>query len=168
MSDHEDIVQLINLYGFAMDTRRWDLFDRIFTEDVDADYGATSHWTSRAEFKRDFGAFHEVFDATQHMMTNHLVTMSGDTAAVHTYGSWRLIRHAAGDPPVWDGTGYYDDQLVHTAEGWRIAKRVCRVIYWNGNPKVQTPSDDIVFQLDLVSLRQEAAEGRLNYLKAGS
>lgn len=165
MSDREEIVQLINLYGFAMDTQRWDLFDRIFTEDVDADYGATSHWTDRAQFKRDFGGFHEVFDATQHVMTNHLVTVEGDTAAVHTYGSWRLIRHAAGDPPVWDGTGYYDDQLVRTAEGWRIAKRVCRVVYWNGNPRVQAPSEDIVFQLDLVSLRQEADEGRLNYLK---
>lgn len=165
-SDREEIVQLINLYGFAMDTQRWDLFDRIFTANVDADYGPGSHWTDRASFKRDFGTFHEVFDATQHVMTNHLVTVDRDTAAVHTYGTWRLIRHAAGDPPVWDGTGYYDDKLIRTPEGWRIAARVCRVVYWNGNPRVQTPSDDIVFQLDLVSLRQEGVEGRLNYLKA--
>jgi hypothetical protein len=166
MSDREDIVQLVNLYGFAMDTQRWDLFDRIFTEDCDADYGASSHWTDRARFKQDFGSFHEGFDATQHVMTNHLVTVAGDTAAAHTYGSWRLVRHAAGDPPVWDGTGYYDDQLVRTAAGWRIARRVCRVVFWTGNGRVQTPSEDIVFQLDLVSLRGEGAEGRLNYLKA--
>ena len=51
MSDREEIIQLINLYGFAMDTQRWDLFDRIFTEDCDADYGPTSHWTDRARFK---------------------------------------------------------------------------------------------------------------------
>ena len=31
MADREDIIELINLYGFAMDTQRWDLFDRIFT-----------------------------------------------------------------------------------------------------------------------------------------
>lgn len=166
MSDREDIIQLINLYGFAMDTQRWDLFDRIFTDDVDADYGPTSHWTSREAFKNDFGSFHEVFDATQHVMTNHLVTVEGDRASAHTYGSWRLICHAAGDPPVWDGTGYYDDTLVRTAEGWRIAKRVCRVVFWTGNGRVQTPSDDIVFQLDLVSLRREGAGGRLDYLKA--
>ena len=54
MSDREDIIQLINLYGFAMDTQRWDLFDRIFTGDCDADYGVTSHWTDRAQFKADF------------------------------------------------------------------------------------------------------------------
>ena len=80
MSDRNDIIQLINLYGFAMDTQRWDLFDRIFASDVDADYGATSHWTDLASFKRDFGSFHEVFDATQHVMTNHLVTVKGDSA----------------------------------------------------------------------------------------
>ena len=67
---------------------------------------------------------------------------------------------------MWDGTGYYDDQLVRIAEGWRIAKRVCRVVYWTGNPRVQTPMEEIAFQLDLVSLRQEGAEGRLSYLKA--
>ena len=37
MSDREAIIQTINLYGFAMDTQRWDLFDRIFTADCDAD-----------------------------------------------------------------------------------------------------------------------------------
>ena len=166
MADREDIIERINLYGLAMDTQRWDLFDRIFTEDCDADYGATSHWTDRARFKADFGSFHELFDATQHVMTNHLVKVDGDRAASHTYGAWRLIRHAAGDPPAWDGTGYYDDQWLRTAEGWRIARRVCRVVFWTGNPRVQTPMEEIEFQLDLVSLREEGAQGGLNFLKA--
>ena len=168
MSDQDtaSIIRTLNLYALAMDTQRWDLFDRIFTEHVDADYGETSHWTSRAQFKADFGAFHELFDATQHVMTNHLVVVDGDTAAAHTYGAWRLIRHAAGDPPVWDGTGYYDDQLVRTHAGWRIAKRICRVVFWTGNPRVQTPMEEIEFKLDLVSLRKEGAAGRLNFLRA--
>ena len=166
MTDREEIIQVINLYGLAMDTQRWDLFDHVFTEHVDADYGPTSHWHERAAFKRDFGAFHESFDATQHVMTNHLVTIDGDAACAHTYGQWRLVRHAAGDPPVWDGSGWYEDRLVRTHMGWRIGKRVCRVVFWTGNPRVQAPSEDIVFQLDLHSLKTEAREGRLDYLKA--
>ncbi|HUD29390.1 MAG TPA: nuclear transport factor 2 family protein [Novosphingobium sp.] len=166
MADREDIIELLNLYGFAMDTRRWDLFDRIFTADVDADYGPTSSWTDRERFKADFGSFHELFDATQHVMTNHLVRIEGDRAFAHTYGSWRLIRHAAGDPPVWDGTGYYDDTLVRTAEGWRIEARTCRVVFWTGNPRVQTPLEDMVFQLDLVSLHAEERAGRIGFAKA--
>ncbi|MCJ2177150.1 nuclear transport factor 2 family protein [Novosphingobium album (ex Hu et al. 2023)] len=166
MAEREDIIEVLNLYGFAMDTRRWDLFDRIFTLDCDVDYGPTSSWRGREQFKADFGTFHELFDATQHVMTNHLVQVDGDRASSHTYGSWRLIRYAAGDPPVWDGTGYYDDQLVRTPAGWRIAKRTCRVVFWTGNPKVQTPMEDMVFQLDLVALHTEAREERLNFLKA--
>jgi len=165
VADREDIIELINLYGLAMDTQRWDLFDRIFTEDCDADYGATSHWTNLAQFKSDFGSFHELFDATQHVMTNHLVQVEGDRASSHTYGMWRLIRHGAGDPPVWDGTGYYDDQWVRTGDGWRIAGRVCRVVFWTGNPQVQTPMEDIEFKLDLVSMRKDRDGASLNFLK---
>lgn len=166
MATREDIVETINLYGFAMDTRRWDLFDRIFTEDVVADYGPTSSWTDRAAFKADFGGFHALFDATQHVMTNHLVRVESDAAWSLTYGAWRLVRHAAGDPPVWDGTGYYDDQWTRTPEGWRIARRTCRVIHWTGNPRVQTPMEDMVFRLDLVALHTEAGAHRLEFLKA--
>ena len=166
MSDREEIIQLLNLYAFALDTRRWELFDRVFSEDCDVDYGVTSHWSSRAAFKADFGSFHALFDATQHFMSNQLVTVHGDSASAHTYFNARLIRHAAGDPPIWDGTGYYDDRLLRTGDGWRIVRRVCRVVSWMGNPRVQSPTEDIAFQLDLVSLHREAAEGRLNYLGA--
>lgn len=165
MGEREDIIELLNLYGFAMDTQRWDLFDCIFTPEISADYGPTSRWNDRRRFKEDFGAFHELFDATQHVMTNHLVKVDGSRATAHTYGSWRLIRHAAGDPPVWDGSGYYDDTLVHTGEGWRIDRRVCRVVFWTGNPRVQTPLDDMVFQLDLVSLHEEERAGRIGFAR---
>lgn len=161
MADREDIIERINLYGFAMDTRRWDLFDGIFAPDVDADYGPASHWTDRASFKRDFAAFHEVFDATQHVMTNHLVAIDGQSARSNTYGAWRLIRQAAGEPPVWDGSGYYDDTWQRTEAGWHIVHRVCRVVYWSGNPKVQAPGEGVTFALDLVSPWRESAEGRL-------
>jgi hypothetical protein len=36
----------------------------------------------------------------------------------------------------------------------------------SANRRVQTPDDDLVFQLDLVSMRTEGREGRLDYLKA--
>jgi SnoaL-like domain len=49
MSDHDvlAIMSTINLYGLAVDTQRWELFDRIFSDDVDADFG-TSHWRDLA------------------------------------------------------------------------------------------------------------------------
>lgn len=56
-SDVVAITQLLNLYGLAVDAQRWELFDRIFATDVDADYGAGSHWTDREHFKADSPRF---------------------------------------------------------------------------------------------------------------
>ena len=82
MSDRNDIIQKLNLYGFAVDTQRWDLFDTVFTPFVDADFGGSAHWTDLAQFKADFAAFHAPFDATQHVMTNHQVLVNGDSDRV--------------------------------------------------------------------------------------
>jgi hypothetical protein len=83
-SDVVAITQLVNLYGLAVDNQRWELFDRIFTTDVDADYGTTSHWTDREQFKADFTAFHAPFDSTQHTMSTHVVHVDGGRAYMTT------------------------------------------------------------------------------------
>jgi len=167
---HDQIIQVINLYGLAMDTQRWDLFDQVFTEHVDADFGPGVHWTSLARFKADFAAFHAPFDATQHVMTNHNVRVLGDVAHALTYGAWRLVRRAAaeadGGDPLWDGTGWYDDELVRTHAGWRIRKRVCRVVWWTGNPKVKETLPGVVFEDIRDSLRDEERAGRLGFVTA--
>jgi hypothetical protein len=90
--DVQSIIHLINLYGFAVDSQRWDLFDRIFTADVEADFSEAAHWHDLKKFKADFAVFHKPFDSTQHAMMNHLVNVEGDVAHAFTYGTWRLIR----------------------------------------------------------------------------
>jgi hypothetical protein len=169
MNDREEIIEKINLYALAMDTQRWDLFDRIFIERCDADYGSSAHWTDREQFKADFGAFHAPFDATQHMMMNHQVAViDRDHAHSMTYGSWRLVRKAAGDNPLWDGTGWYDDEWVHTHGGWRIARRVCRVIWYTGNDAVRETIPGVTFEDERTTLRREGDAGRVSFLRAVS
>ena len=96
--DKAAIIELINLYAFALDTAQWDLFDRIFTEDVTADFGpASALWRDLASFKRAFGEFHATLDNYQHTMMGHLVHVNGDTALLPTaIGCWcaRLRREA--------------------------------------------------------------------------
>jgi SnoaL-like domain len=164
--DSAAIIQLINLYGFAVDTQRWDLFDRIFASDVDADYSAAAHWRELKSFKADFAAFHAPFDSTQHCMMNHLVHVDGDTAQAFTYGTWRLIRRAAEGLPLWDGSGWYEDELVRSAAGWRIKQRICRVVWWTGNPLVNETIPGVKFELDSIALRREAQAGRVKFLSA--
>jgi hypothetical protein len=165
-SDVLAITQLVNLYGLAVDSQRWELFDRIFTADMDADYGATSHWTDREQFKSDFATFHDPFDSTQHTMSTHVVQVDGDRAHSFCNGGWRLLRSAVGDNPLWDGTGWYDDALLRTRGGWRISRRVCRITWWTGNPLVNETIPGVKFDLTTAVLRQEPDSGRVSVLTA--
>ena len=155
MSERDEIVELINRYALAVDAQRWALFDTIFTSDCIADFGSSAHWTDLATFKSDFAAFHASFDATQHLMMNHQVRIAGDRARSLTYGSWRLVRRAAEGGPLWDGSGWYDDAWVRLGDGWRIAHRVCRVIWFTGNDKVRETMPGVVFADERTTLRQE-------------
>jgi hypothetical protein len=166
VSDRNDIIQLINLYGFAVDTQRWDLFDQVFTVDVDADFGGSAHWQGLDQWKADFAAFHAPFDATQHVMTNHQVRVCGESAHSFTYGQWRLVRHAAEGSPLWDGSGWYDDEWVKTRGGWRCARRVCRVVWSTGNDRVKETIPGVTFENVFDSMKAEAAAGSLGFLKA--
>ncbi len=170
VSDHEDIINKLNLYGFAVDTQRWDLFDMVFTEYVDADFGGSAHWHGLASFKAEFAAFHAPFDATQHVMTNHQVRVLGDHAHSLTYGQWRLIRQAAKgakkNGPLWDGSGWYDDEWVRANDGWQIKKRVCRVVWSTGNDRVKETVPGVTFEKVYDSLRAEGAAGHLSFLNA--
>ena len=47
--DKAAIIEVLNLYAFALDARQWDLFDRVFAEDVEADFGpAGAAWSGLA------------------------------------------------------------------------------------------------------------------------
>jgi hypothetical protein len=160
------IIQLLNLYGLAVDSQRWELFDRIFAIDVDADFGPTSHWTDREQFKADFAAFHAPFDSTQHTMSTHVIHIDGDHAHSFCNGGWRLIRTAAEGDPLWDGSGWYDDELVRTPDGWRISRRVCRITWWTGNAAVNAPTSGVGFDVTTSVLRRESAANRVGILTA--
>ncbi|CDO86200.1 hypothetical protein AWC29_29580 [Mycobacterium triplex] len=164
-SDVVTITQLVNLYGLAVDSQRWELFDRIFAADVEADYGPTSRWTDLEQFKSDFAAFHDPFDATQHTMSTHVVQVEGDRAHSFCNGSWRLLRKATDGDPLWDGSGWYDDSLVRTGGGWRITHRVCRITWWTGNPLVNETIAGVKFDLATSVLRREAEAGRVGILR---
>ena len=168
-SDVVAITQLVNLYGLAVDSQRWQLFDSIFTTDVVADYGASSRWADLEQFKTDFAAYHDPFDSTQQTMSTHVVHIDGDHAHSFCNGGWRLVRKAADGGalrPLWDGTGWYDDTLMRTPGGWRITRRVCRITWWTGNPLVNETIPGVKFELATTALRREADAGRVGVLAA--
>lgn len=169
MSEHDKaaIIEVLNLYAFALDAHEWDLFDRIFTDDIVMDLGpAAVAWNGRAEFKQGFKNFHDTLDNHQHTMMGHLVHVDGDTAHAFSYGNWLLMRDAAEGGPAWMGTGWYDDELVKVDGNWMIKRRVCRLLSWTGNPRVPEPNGDQNPDMNMNSLFRSAGAGELGYLQA--
>lgn len=124
MSDREDITDLIHRYATSIDTKNWALLESCFTADAVTDYGEIGQWNSAADITAFMTAAHVPMRDTKHMMHNVVVTMDGpDRATAVTYVHTVQVLEA--DPNGWvDAVGQYDDDLVRTDDGWRIAKRV--------------------------------------------
>jgi hypothetical protein len=161
--DVTEVIGIINLYALAVDTRRFDLFDRVFTNDIKADFGGEAQWNDLPSLKRDFTASHEAFDATQHITTNHQVVVNSDQAYALSYVNARFIRRMPEGGTLTQSYGWYDDSLIRTDEGWKISKRVCRAIWATDSP-LAPPSRFGTPVLQTYALSQEAASGNISYL----
>lgn len=160
------ITGVINLYALAVDTLQWDLFDRVFTADVTADFGGAANWRDLSSLKRDFAVIHSPFRATQHTTTNHQAVVQGNRARAISYVHGRFIREVPEGGDMFESSGWYDDSLVRTPAGWRIGQRVCRTIWAGGNPRVLQTMPGVTVEQQLHSLSSEAGSRHLSYLDA--
>jgi hypothetical protein len=162
-----EIVNLINFYPIAVDAQQWDLFDRIFTDDVAADFGGAARWQGLASLKQAFEAIHAPFASTQHATRGHHVALDGsDAATCLSYVHGRFIRDVPEGGNMFESIGWYDDALIRTPEGWRIARRSCRIQWWGGNPAVLQTAPDVHIEHVLNSLRDEVRGGRIGHFQA--
>jgi hypothetical protein len=168
-SDIAEIVNLINLYPMAVDSQRWELFDRIFTEDVEADFGGAAAWRGLASLKQAFAAIHAPFASTQHATRGHHVVVDFDRATCLSYVHGRFIRDvpdAGTKGNMFESIGWYDDALVRTEAGWRIVRRSCRTQWSGGNPAVLQTTAEVNAEAVFDSLRAEVAAGRIRHFAA--
>ncbi|WP_077035058.1 nuclear transport factor 2 family protein [Pelomonas sp. KK5] len=167
VQDKLDILEIINRYGVAVDSHDWDLLDQVFTPDLHADFGpAGAVWRSRDAIKFGFKDFCETLDNHLHVMSGACIHLDGDKAYALTYGEWILSRDAAPGGRDWVGRGWYDDEIIRTPKGWRIASRVCRLMSWTGNPLVPEPAYEQTPVMTTHSLRRNREEGKVRFFNA--
>jgi hypothetical protein len=159
----EAIAAVIQLYPTVLDSHSWDLFDEIFTQDVEADYPGSLHWYDLASFKRAFTEMHEATAGHQHFTGAPQIVIDGDRAFALTYGRFNLFKvsPAVGPFDMSEGGAWYDDTLVRTAEGWRIRKRTARNFWWRSTIPEQGEAPRIVD-----SFPEWARTGRVAYINA--
>ena len=68
----------------------------------------------------------------------------------------------------WRSTASGGKALVRTPGGWRIARRVCRITWWTGNPRFNETIPRVKFDLATSVLRDVADAGRVGILAAAA
>lgn len=124
MSHHEDRADIIDVlvrYATGIDRRDWPLFRTVFTEDCVLDYGEIGKWNGVDAVTEFMDQVHAMAGHTMHRLSNHAITVDGDTATARTYVDSLIM--AQDNSSGVSGIGFYDDDLVRTPGGWQIARR---------------------------------------------
>jgi 3-phenylpropionate/cinnamic acid dioxygenase small subunit len=125
-----EIQQLLATYVYAIDAKDFDRLDEVFTADAIIDYTATGGVCGDySAIKRWLARALAPFSLTQHMIGLPLIRLSGNRASVRTM-LFNPMRRAGegGEQLFFIGASYVDD-LVRTAQGWRIQRR-CEADAW--------------------------------------
>ncbi|BBY18559.1 nuclear transport factor 2 family protein [Mycolicibacterium litorale] len=121
MSDREDITGTLTRYATGIDRRDWRLFRTVFTDDCELDYGDIGTWHDAQSVTDFMEQAHAMAGHTLHRLTNFAIDVDGDHASARTYVD-ALIFAPDNNTGV-NAVGFYDDELVRTGAGWRIARR---------------------------------------------
>jgi len=141
-ADVVEITQVVNRYGHALDGKRYELLEQVFTPGARLDYelegGAPG---SYPEMVPVFEEFLTAFCYTQHLFSQPVIDLEGDGA----HATCRLVathvqQPKSGGRNAWTVYGFYEDDLVRTAQGWRIAARRFRGLHSEGR---RLPPDQV-------------------------
>lgn len=120
-ADEHDIAKVLIRYATGIDRRNWALFRTCFTEDVLAEYEGLDPWRGVEEITDFMTTSHVDMGHTMHRLSNLAIAVDGDTATARSYVDAILM--AADGQTGLNPRGFYDDELVRTSNGWRIAHR---------------------------------------------
>ena len=135
MADREDIIDLAVRYAWLLDTKQVDGLGDVFTPDATAMLRGVE-CNGVDEIMARIGGSILRLDCTQHFISNHQVVVDGDTATHRCQLQSQHVRAGVVGGDNFIVGGYYEDRMVRTAGGWRIAHRLMQQTWTEGNPAV--------------------------------
>ena len=139
------ITDVVHAYATGLDRRDWVLYRSIFTDEIEMDFRSVGirPGSYRADdWVRDAARLFAGFAATQHTSINHVHDVRGDDAScVSNMQAEHFVERVQGDglgegENRWTIGGYYVNELVRTADGWKLCKVTLYVTWMTGNPGV--------------------------------
>ncbi|WP_431234288.1 nuclear transport factor 2 family protein [Mycolicibacterium psychrotolerans] len=121
LQDRQDVSDLLIRYASGIDRRDWDLFRTVFTPDCHLDYGEIGVWDGVEAVTEFMDVAHAAAGYLMHRISNIVIDLHGDRATTRCYvDAWIM---AADNNSGVNARGFYDDEIVRTDAGWRIARR---------------------------------------------
>ena len=142
ISDRLEIQDLLTAYSHAVDRRRWDDIDALFTTDAVIDYRATgSIQGGLAELKAHLHQIMPMMLSYQHLVGTTELTLAGDEAEGRSICfNPMVIGTGEGSPPrVFFCGMWYRDRFTRQAGGWRFASRSQELSYFYDFPGGSPP-----------------------------
>jgi SnoaL-like protein len=141
LHDRAEISDVCRRVGWCMDQCAWDQLPDLFAEEVLLDYssltGVQPTAVPRKEMIEAWRRNREGLAATQHMISNQLVTVEGDVAkASAMFQATQYLPNPYGGP-LWRLGGEYRYRLLRTADGWRISALTMIIGWAEGNRHIR-------------------------------
>jgi hypothetical protein len=124
ISDRLEIQQLLIDYSTAIDNRRFDDLDQVFTPDAYIDYRAMGGIDGRfPAVKAWLADVLPNFPVYAHMLGNFDVRIDGNSATSRTICFNPMVLGGDQNQILFCGL-WYDDEFIRTPDGWRMSRRV--------------------------------------------
>jgi hypothetical protein len=135
------VAECVYRYATGVDTRDWAMYRSVFADEVEFDFSsygpgrapvtmAADDWV--AGVKPLFGGL----AATQHMMSNPLVELEGDTAKITMYVRAHHVFDPEDPESYYTIGGYYRNRLVREGGNWKLVGVNLNVTWRLGHPEI--------------------------------
>ena len=123
MNDHDAIRRLLADYCFATDAGDTERWLGTMTDDIVWDGGDLGGFEGKEAGRAGHSSAGDGSAAYQHINTNHLINVDGDTATVQSYVQVINLKDLTAGIIF---AGYYSDKLVKRDGQWLISRRELR------------------------------------------
>jgi 3-phenylpropionate/cinnamic acid dioxygenase small subunit len=138
----QTLVELTLRMAWYLDHKQWDAMPALFTGMVRLDYtslnGGQPTTVPRADMIAKWRTNRTPLKATQHLISNHLVTITDDAAATATamFQAIHLLPNDQGGP-LWTLGGEYAYSFTRVDGSWLIDGLAMRLLWADGNRNIR-------------------------------
>jgi len=129
-ADKSDIAEVLVRYATGIDRRDWDALRSCFTTDFQGTYTDIADFDGAESLVEFMARAHAEMGHTLHRMSNIVAALDGDVATARSYVD-AVLMMPDGMTGI-NAIGFYDDELVRTADGWRISRRTYTSVHMTG------------------------------------